>query len=208
MEISQKTGLFGGKVSVHVANNDELIFNHEKMFNKNTSKYLLDHIDPLFESYKRFSTIAAVMSVIFITLSIFLYWYGKTYFVPPEDVGYIFMSFITFVAALIAGIKAFKSRLNVVCFNGHDGRRLFSLYGNKPSVKEVEVFCDSLKRKIERIKYNGEISNERMKEILGKHVDFLFENNVLSQAERDSALNKIANKSKLNVVTLSASENA
>ena len=207
MEITQKTGMFGGKVSVHITNNDELIFTHEKMLNKSTSKYLLDHIDPLFESYKQFSMAAAITSAVFLVLAIFLYWYGKTQFSPPEDVGYLFISGIFFIAALIAGAKAIKSRLNVVCFNSHDGRRLFSLFGNKPSATEVEKFCDGLKKRIERIKYNGEISNDRMLEILGKHVDFLFEHDVLNQSEREAALKKISSKSKLNVVKLSSKDN-
>ena len=205
MEISQKKGMFGGKFSVQVTNNDELIFTHEKLLNKNTSKYLLDHIDPLFESYKQFSMAAAVSSVVFLLLSVFLYWYGKANFVPPEDVGYLFMSVIFFIASLVAGVKAFKSRLNVVCFNSNDGRRLFTLYGNKPSSEEVENFCDGLKKQIERIKYNGEISPDRMADILEKHVDFLFEHDVLSQADSDSAKKRIASKNKLNVVQISKS---
>ena len=49
MELVQKVGIVGGKFSVHVTENDELIFSKEKLFNKNTSKYLLEHIDPLYE---------------------------------------------------------------------------------------------------------------------------------------------------------------
>jgi len=203
MEIIQKVGIFGGKFSVHITENDELIFTNEKLFNKNTSKYLLDHIDPLCESYKQFSMAAAITSIIFLALAVSLYWYGTTYLTPPNDAGFLFMSAIFFIGFLVAGIKAIRSRLNIVCFNSHDGRRLFSLYGNKPSANEVEVFCDNLKTQIERIRYNGEISNERLSEILGKHVDFLFENDVLNESERQTALNKINNKTKLNVVELS-----
>jgi len=204
MEIIQKVGVFGRKFSVHITGNDELIFTNEKLFNKNTSKYLLEHIDPLYESYKQFSMAAAITSIIFLVLAISLYWYGTTYLTSPNDAGFLFMSVIFFVAALIAGVKAIRSRLNVVCFNSHDGRRLFSLYGNKPSTKEVEMFCDNLKTQIERIRYNGEISNERLSEILGKHVNFLFENGVLGESERQTAFNKINNKTKLNVVKLSS----
>ena len=206
MEIIQKVGVFGRKFSVHVTENDELIFTNEKLFNKSTSKYLLDHIDPLYESYKQFSMAAAISSIVFLVLAISLYWYGTTYLTPPNDAGFLFMSVIFFIAALIAGVKAIRSRLNVVCFNSHDGRRLFSLYGNKPSSKEVEEFCNNLKTQVERIRYNGEISNERLSEILGKHVNFLFENGVLSQTEKESALKKIENKTKLNVINLSSTK--
>jgi len=206
MEIIQKVGVFGRKFSVHVTENDELIFTNEKLFNKNTSKYLLDHIDPLYESYKQFSMAAAISSIVFLVLAVSLYWYGTTYLTPPNDAGFLFMSVIFFIAALIAGVKAIRSRLNVVCFNSHDGRRLFSLYGNKPSSNEVEEFCNNLKTQIERIRYNGEISNERLSEILAKHVDFLFENGVLSQTEKESALKKIENKTKLNVINLSSTK--
>lgn len=204
MELIQKVGIFGGKFSVRITESDELIVSNEKLFNRNTSKYLLDHIDPLFESFKQFSMAAAITSIVFLVLAVSLLWYGRTYLSPPNDVGFLFMSGIFFIAFFIAGIKAIRSRLNIVCFNSHDGRRLFTLYGNKPNANEVELFCENLKKQIERIRYNGEISNERLSEILGKHVEFLFENGVLSQTEKESALNKIINKTKLNVVNLSS----
>ena len=206
MELVQKVGLFGGKFSVHITENDELIFSNEKLFNKNTSKYLLDHIDPLYESYKQFSIAAAITSIVCLALAVSLLWYARTNLTPPEDVGFLFISGIFFIASFIAGIKAIRSRLNIVCFNSHDGRRLFTLYGNKPNTNEVELFCENLKKQIERIRYNGEISNERLSEILGKHVEFLFENDVLSQVEKESALKKITNKTKLNVVNLSSTK--
>ena len=206
MELVQKVGLFGGKFSVHITENDELIFSNEKLFNKNTSKYLLDHIDPLYESYKQFSIAAAITSIVFLALAVSLLWYARTNLTPPNDVGFLLMSGIFFIASFIAGIKAVRSRLNIVCFNSHDGRRLFTLYGNKPSTNEVKLFCENLKTQIERIRYNGEISNERLSEILGKHVEFLFENDVLSQAEKENALKKIINKTKLNVVNLSSTK--
>lgn len=203
MEITQKVGIFGGKLSVRINENDELIFTNEKLFNKNTSKYLLDHIDPLYESYKQFSMAAAIATIVFLALAVFLLWYGKINLTPPNDVGFLLMSGIFFIAAFITGVKTIRSRVNIVCFNSHDGRRLFSLFGNKPSVKEVKLFCNNLKKQIKKIRYNGEISNERLSEILGKHVEFLFENDVLSQTEKVNALKKITNKTKLNVVNLS-----
>jgi hypothetical protein len=206
MKITQRAGFFGGKFTLHITSHDELVLTNEKILNKSTSKYLLDNINPLYESYKQFSMPAAIMSVVFMVLSIFLFWYGKTYFTPPNDVAYLFMSSIIFIAALVAGVKALRSRLNIVCFNSIDGRRLFSLFGNKPSTEEVEYFCEELKKQIERIRYNGEISSERMADILGRHVEFLYEHEVLSQAEKESALNKITNKTKFKVVSLSSNK--
>lgn len=203
MELQQRLSIYGGKLNLSVNNDDVLVITHKKLMNSSTTKYLLDNIDPRCESFRQFSIIAAITSVACLTISICLVWYGKTYYEPPDDGAYLFFSFITFMAFLIAGIKAYRSRVNVVCFNSHDGRRLFSILGNKPNSKEVEVFCENLGKRIERIRYNGEISSDRMAEILKRHVEFLFEQSILNESETKSAIERISKKSKISVVDFS-----
>jgi len=207
MQLSQRLGMLGGKLDISLGNDDVLVINHKKYLNVNESKHLLDHIDPRYELYKQFSLPAAIASGMFFIAAILLWWYGKIHSQPPEDVGYLFISIVCFVAFIISGVKAIKSRVNVICFNAPDGRRLFSIFGNKPSIEEVKKFSDDLVKRIERIRYNAEISNERMADILEKHVEFLCEQGVLSLSEKKVAIDRIQNKTKFNVVKLNKNKN-
>lgn len=201
MNLEQRLSVLGGKLTLEVASDDVLVVTHRKIMNLSSTRYLLDNIDPRYESFKQFSLVAAVTSVLGLILALFLGWYGKTYYEPPNDAAFWFFSFISFIVFMVAGARALRSRVNVICFNSHDGRRLFSLLGNKPSEGKVREFCDSLAHRIEGIRYRGEISGERFAAILGRHVDFLYEQNVLSESEVKSALERIKNKSKLSVVS-------
>jgi hypothetical protein len=206
MDLEQRLSFFGGKLKLHIGTDDVLVVTHKKMMNTSHTKYLLDNIDPRYESFRHFSISSAMTSIIFLTISVYSWWYGTTHHQAPDDGIYWFVSFISFIIFLTAGVKALQSRVNVVCFNAHDGRRLFSVLGNKPSTKYVKEFCDQLGKRIERIHYNGEFSSERTADILTKHVEYLFEQNILSESEVKLALDRISNKAKLNVVSIAKDE--
>lgn len=201
MNLEQRLSVLGGKLTLEVTSDDVLVVTHRKIMNLSSMRYLLDNIDPRYESFKQFSLVAAVTSVLGLILAIFLGWYGKTHYEPPNDGAFWFFPFISSIVFMVAGVRALRSRVNVICFNSHDGRRLFSLLGNKPSEGKVREFCDNVAHKIEGIRYRGEISGERFAEILGRHVDFLYEQNVLNESEVKLALERIKNKSKLSVVS-------
>jgi hypothetical protein len=168
--------------------------------NTSTTKYLLDNIDPRFESFKQFSVAAAFTSIACLVLSFCLGWYGITYHQPPDDGAYLFFSIIAFAGFFIAAVKAYRSKINIVCFNSHDGRRLFTIFGNKPSASDVERFCEALAKRIEQIRYNGDISSARMAVILKRHVEFLVEQNILDAAEAKTALDRIYSNSVISVL--------
>lgn len=140
--------------------------------------------------------------MISILLSASLIWYGKTYLEPPDDGVFLFFSGLLFITAIIAGLRALSSRMNLVLFNSHDGRRLFSLYGNKPSTQDVTTFFQQLEKRIERIRYSGELSTERMSSILTKHADYLVEQGVLSETEHKAVIGRIEKKGKPSVVSI------
>lgn len=200
MQLQQKTGLLGGKLTITVDEQDVLSIEHKKFMNTIQNQFLLDNIDPQYGLFKGFSLASAVFAAISLIASIILLWYGKTYHSPPDDGAYLFFSILLFGAFLIAGVKAMKSRRNIIYFNSVDGERLFNILGNKPNPQKVHEFCNNLKNRIESIRYRGEISVERMQEILTRHVEFLYKHKVLNDAELNSALNRIKDKSKINVV--------
>ncbi len=206
MDLEQRLSVFGGTLNVSVNNDDVLVIKHKKLMNTSTTRFLLDNIDPRYESFRQFSIISAITSVVCLITSLYLVWHGQTFYEPPDDGVFWLFAFISFAAFLMLGIKAYNSRVNIVCFNSHDGRRLFSILGNKPSSEIVEVFCEKLGKRIERIRYSGEISSDRMSEILKQHVEFLFEQSVLTEAEAKTAIERISSKSKISVVDFGKKE--
>ncbi len=207
MQLSQKLGILKGRLIIRVGGDDVVYLDNEKFLNKRESKYLLDEIDPCYENFKQFSILSAGIAIISVILSAVCLWYGTTYLTPPNDGGMLFMAIAFFVVALISAVKAFKSRLNVICFKSNDGRQLFNILGNKPSENTAKEFAKSLANRIEKIRYNGDISIDRMSEILRKHVEFLHEQKILNEIEVKSALEKIENRTRPNVVNMATFDN-
>jgi len=201
MRLEQKLSITGGKLTLSVENNDVLVITHKKLMNSSSSRYLLDDIDPRYHSFQEFSLAATLISLICFVFSICIGWYGKTHYSPPDDGAFLFFSFITFIGAIISGVKAVNSRANVISFNNaRNGYRLFSIFGNKPSQEEVEKFCSDLCKTIESIRYSEELSNKKMSDVLTRHVEFLSEQKVLSDDEVRAALMRIENRMRPNVV--------
>lgn len=207
MEFVQNIGFFKGKLKITVGSDDVLTLSQEKLLNKIENKFLLDNIDPQYDVYKSFSIGAFSTSIISLALAILTTWYGNTYFQPPDDGPFLLTAGLLFMSFFFFGVNSYKSKINVVCFNGHNGQRLFSILGNKPSNEKVTVFCNELKSKIERIRYNGEISAERMAGILEKHVELLYENQVLSAEEKAQAIARINTRKKPTIVKFHESKN-
>ncbi|WP_339414468.1 hypothetical protein [Pseudomonas sp. EA_35y_Pfl2_R5] len=206
MEFIQSIGFFKGKLKITVGSDDVLTLSQVKFLNKVENKFLLDNIDPQYDVYKNFSIGAFTTSTISLVLAILTTWYGSTYFQPPDDGPYLLTSGLLFMSFFFFGVNAYKSKISVVCFNGHNGQRLFSILGNKPNSEKVTMFCNEIKNRIERIKYNGEISAERMAGILEKHVEFLCEHQVLSSEEKAQAIARINTRKKPTVVKLHESK--
>ncbi len=200
MKLSQKLNLWGGKLDAEVSNN-VLILTHKGLMSLSVTKYSLDDIDPDFDTYKSFSLGAAIASLLAFIMSVYLLWYGKTYYESPEDAEYLFGSLIAFVAFVIATFKSIKSRINVVTFISNEGGVLFNLHGGKPCSDVLNSFCIELSERIKKIRY-GELSSQQLNEILSKHVHFLFEHDVLNELELKSAINKINGKTSVNVVSI------
>lgn len=202
MYLEQKLSITDGKLVLSVENNDVLVVTHKKLMNSSSSRYLLDDIDPRYHSFQQFSLVATLISLTCFAFSIFIGWYGKAHYSPPDDGAFLFFSFITFIAAIVSGVKAINSRANIISFNNaRNGYRLFSIFGNRPNQAEVEKFCSNLCKTIESIRYSEELSNKKMADILTRHVEFLSEQKVLSDDEVRAALTRIENRTKPNIVS-------
>lgn len=202
MELIQSIGILKGKLKVTIGSDDTLTLSQIKPFNRMENKFLLDNIDSQYDIYKNFSIGAFIISTISLILATLIIWYGNTYFQPPDDGPFLLISGLLFMSFFFFGVKAYQSRINVICFNGHNGQRLFSILGNKPNSKEVITFCNEIKNRVERIKYSGEISAERMAGILEKHVEFLYEHQVLNSEERTQAITRINTRKKPTLIKI------
>lgn len=208
MELIQKIGIFKGKIRITIDNDDTLTLRQDKLFNKIESRILLDNISPQFDFYKSFSIRAFSISIISLLAAIVLIAASESDIehanTATQDPFWAFASGLAMVSFFF-GVNAYQSRINAVSINNNNGQRLFLIHGNRPSEFEVRKFCEELKSRIERIRYNGEISEERMAAILERHVEFLHEHQVLSVEDKDQAISRIKVRRKSNIVRLATS---
>jgi hypothetical protein len=202
MKLIQKLGILKGSLVLNASSEDTLEITHKSIFTKSTNTYLLDNIDPRFTTYKGFSMQATIIAFIALLVSLISIWYGMTFLEPPADGGPFFLAFIMSLLAIGSGIKAFRSRVNVISFNSTQGNRIFVIPANKPSENEVLDFCNFLCERINKIRYNGDISKERLNEIIKRHIDFLHEQKIIDEAEMNSFKKRADNKISLTVVSM------
>lgn len=185
MKIVQSLGLFRGRSTFSVDEYDSLNLSIDSLAKKSEYKFPLDQIDHRYEKHKEFSFKALAALVFFTLLALYFLWSGWVEHQQLSDLAGIqlFFGFICVLCAIVAGDKVLKSNVNIVGFNDHNGRRIFNINGVKPSPQEVQGFCDALAKKISSIRYDGEISTSRMKEIYLKHLEFLLEHEVILESE-------------------------
>ena len=193
MKIVQSLGLFKGKTEISVDRYDSLNISVSSFTRKSEYKVPLDHIDHRYEKHKQFSFKALSALVSFSLAAIYLLWTGwAQHRQLSNDAGVeLFFGFICILCAIVAGDYVRKSNVNIVGFNDHNGMRLFNLNGAKPTKEEVQQFCDSLVKKITSIRYDGEISSAKMKELYLKHLEFLLEHEVLLESEFSTAVKRL-----------------
>lgn len=207
MKLNQKIGILKGTLEIEVGSDDIIYITHANIFNKSTFKYSLDDIDPNFVTYNGFSFSASVISIASFVIGLSMLLFGMNFKQAPDDFIYYFTFFILIFPAVGYGVKALKSKVNLVTFNFRNGTRSFSLLGNKPNSEQVESFCKSLSARIGKIRYNGDISKDRLNEILKKHIEFIFENGLLNESEMENLKQKVDQKTKPNVVSFGGPKN-
>jgi len=202
MKLIQNLGILKGSLVLNSSSDDTMEIMHKSIFTKSTSTYLLDNIDPRFTTYKGFSMPATIVALAALLVSLTSVWYGMTFLEPPEDGGPFFLALIMGLLAVGSGIKAFRSRVNVIYFNSTQGNRIFVIPANKPSENEVLDFCNHLCERINKIRYNGDISKERLNEILKRHIDFLHEQKIIDDNEANIFKKRADNKIALTVISM------
>lgn len=198
MKLVQSQGWLRGKATYHLDKDDVLHLTVESLTRKSEYKFLLDQFDHRYERHKAFSVFAFCAFIALSLLAIILLfsgWVGMQKFTFVTGVQFFVGTLCVFGAALAAE-RALKSRLNIISFNDPHGRRLLNINGTKPSTVEVDNFCDSLSNRISAIRYDGEMSETKKKEIYMKHLEFLLEHEVILQSEFNDAVKRLNKKKK------------
>jgi hypothetical protein len=202
MKLLQKLGILKGSLLLNASADDTLEITHRSIFTKSTNNYLLDNIDPRFTTYKGFSMQATIVALLAFPVALISVWYGMNFLEPPADGGPFFLAFIMSLIAIFFGIKAFRSRVNVISFSSIQGNILFVIPANKPSESEVSKFCSYLCERINKIRYNGDISKERLNEIIKRHIEFLHEQKIIDEPEMNRFKKVADSKISLSIVTM------
>lgn len=201
MEFTQDMGPFKGKLSLSLDNQDVLTCLMERPLSKEVIKLPLDDIAPQYQVFKITSFKALIAASAALLLCVTFGWIASS-LPAPDDAGYFVLSFFAGIASLIAVFRLMRSRVNAVCFYDLNGKQVLALAGNKPTEQAVISFCEELKSRIDKIKYRGEISPDRMAVILHKHVMFLWEQGILDDQAVTQATANIDNRLKPKVVNI------
>lgn len=203
LRIVQSLGFLKGKSIFFVDKYDSLNLSIHSLTRKSEYKFSLDNLDHRYEKHKEFSFKALGLLIISVLFALYFFWSGWTEHQKVSEFAGVqfFFGVLFFICAIIAGNKVLNSNINIVGFNDHNGARVFNLNGVKPSPEEVEIFCNALAKKISSIRYDGDISSSRMKEIYIKHLEFLFEHEIILESEFVQIVDRLnKNKKVLKIV--------
>ena len=99
------------------------------------------------------------------------------------------------LCTFICFIKIVENSHNLLIFTNLDtGYQIFSMSASKPDKQKVDSFVDELIIRIKSIRYPENISLEEMSEYHIQHLNFLINENVLSENEYNSARKRINQK--------------
>jgi len=202
MKLVQRINWFGGKLSMYIDSGDTLIIEVNRVYQKHISRHSLDSLDTKFETYRSFSLFSYFFTLVSFGVTLWLAKLGYEDYQSAGTNNMLITSACFAILTIGAFAKALASTVNLVTFCNLNGVKAYSFYGNRPGKEHVDRFCKYLVSNIESIRYEGGISEERMKSILLKHLEFLSSKGVVSDVEFDSISAKIAKNQKDKIVKL------
>ena len=78
-----------------------------------------------------------------------------------------------------------------IFLNANNGANLFAIYPKKSSSNNFAEFCDTLKSKIEAIRYPEGMTQEQKNNIYVKHLEYLLRESVLTNEEFSAAVDRL-----------------
>jgi hypothetical protein len=186
-----------GRIEIRVVENKEVIFSQRSLLRNQQYSINLDVFHPKPIAFRSVPSRPLAWAVIFGGLGL-LFLASALFSSVSQDI------FLLYTFAVIFGLVAasclfslYKNYRDVYIFKSrHNGENTLIIARGKPSEGEVNAFVDELERRIDSIKYDGNLSLEAKAEVYKKHLEFLFQEGVISQEVFSQCLASVEEKAK------------
>ncbi|MES9941857.1 MAG: hypothetical protein ABW104_05750 [Candidatus Thiodiazotropha sp. 6PLUC2] len=182
----------------------ELFVVSASLSNTTSFSLSLEQLAPRPSEFRRFKLVAVLIFTISLLVTI-ISWYILNVTDDIDGLGkqalVVMLIFGTFT--FVSLIKLKGAYVNLLIFN--DRRTMdtiFSISPTNPSKKEVEEFVNALESRIKAIEYGSGFSNTEKTAIYIRHLEFLLNEEVLTNEEYKIIENRVKNKDKNRVVSL------
>lgn len=190
----QQSLSFKRHVKFEVEGNRDLHMHYKSLFKSQSQTFPLDIISPrpgLNKSINLGAGIAALVLFLMIGFCFIGYIQNPIRFENPL----IVVSSIFLPPALI-GLWFFNASFTpfVVFFRADDGEELFKIRQQKKDVPAISAFAKGLSERIETIRYPTNLSLSEQMELYQKHLEFLLNEEVLTDEEYQVFLHRIQDR--------------
>ena len=176
-----------------VEGNRELVVEHKTLFRSTRQAFPLHLVDPSPIHHRNVPFGWILATLFFLILSVAALYAGWNSSEPGAAISSAFLG-ILFLACLY---NTFKLSTNTLHYkNVNTAAVMFSLFRGKPSRAEVDLFVAGLRARIESFRNPVGAAPEEVVALYQKHLDYLLQNEVLSQAEYNSASERLQERLK------------
>lgn len=182
---------FGRTLRFEVEGNRDVHMYYKSLFKTQSQSFPLDLISArpgLNKNINLAAGIAALLLLLMIGFCLLGYTQNPERFSQP-----LVVLTILFLPPALAALWFFNASFTpyVVFFRADDGDELFKIPQFPKDKVALDKFAKALSERIEAIRYPGNLTHAEQLELYQKHLDFLLNEQVLSQAEYDAALARL-----------------
>ena len=188
------------KIHVTVHGRKELIFNEKRKFRTASVQFPLEQISPQPNELKEVSIGWIFISSIFafVTISAF------SSLISDPKLEAVVITVMFFLISLACILNTIQLSQNVLIYKSNvTGQFLFAIMRKYPSTEAVDSFVSELKKRIEAFRTPDKLSPEDSTELYMRHLDYLFNEEVITREEHDKVVNRLNEKtSRTNILNI------
>jgi hypothetical protein len=166
----------------------ELVVEHSTLFRSTRQSFPLYLIDPSPIHHRSIPFGWVIATVIFLVLTISAI-IGRSDNQEPGAIFVVLLMLGLFLACLYNTIKLSISTIHFR--NANTAAIMLNLYRSKPTESVVDEFIETLRNRIESFRTPVGSTSDETIALFVKHLDYLFENDVLQQSEYDGAIQRL-----------------
>ncbi len=191
--------IFLPTLSVEATADGRLVLSSSGLFRSWSQTYSLDEIDPTPIHERAFAAGWAVGAAAAVLVWVFAIWAAMKEGGTPAGLWFTF-GFLSLIAFALT-LNAVRLSPNIYAYRSSRAHAvLFALRRNSPSGAAVDSFVSSLAKLIGTYRNPPGLTTAQLAEHHRKALQYLLENQVLSQSEVDTALKRLEEKHKSGVV--------